>query len=302
MTITTIRERGMLVRLSIGRWTGKVKDLNVGKEVAAHHQATAKNPGEYTKYLMPKDELDAIGRVEGAARNAHYKLTLPWADNGERILCVDGFDRYRDEISRYKSEYENVTRTFMNKWDTLYRRAIIEHGSLFSPSDYPSKESVREKFYFDLDFRPVPDSADFRVNINDKELEKIRHQINQANTDNLKSAMTDVWDRLYKVVDKMAVTLHNFDPNGKGKDRGKFRDSLVNNIADICSVLPALNITMDSDLEALRKRVEKKLTAFSAQDLRESDGARTMVAKDASELTREIMDRMKWYAGSSGGA
>jgi hypothetical protein len=72
-------------------------------------------------------------------------------------------------------------------------------------------------------------------------------------------ATKDLWERLHTVVSRMSERLSD-------KDK-KFHDTLVGNISDLCCLLSKLNLTGDADLEAMRHKIEAKLTFQDADTL-----------------------------------
>ena len=97
--------------------------------------------------------------------------------------------------------------------------------------------------------------------------------------------MTNLWQRVYELVKPLADKLN--DP------KGIFRDSLVEKIHDLTNLLPKLNITGDKKLNDLTNEIRQKLCSRSPGELRDLDGVRGRVAKDADD----ILDRMKGYTG-----
>ena len=83
----------MLVTLRIHHWSGKRYDRKASDHVAHHHDADT-DAGRYTKRLLPKAAFAALTKAVSAARTAHYDNTLPWDDQGRRLLSVDNFDAY----------------------------------------------------------------------------------------------------------------------------------------------------------------------------------------------------------------
>jgi hypothetical protein len=63
-----------------------------------------------------------------------------------------------------------------------------------------------------------------------------------------------------------------------------FRDTLVTGLADLCAILPGLNLTGDERLDELRKRAEGMIANVDPQDLRELSSVRQSVARQAAEI------------------
>jgi hypothetical protein len=67
-----------------------------------------------------------------------------------------------------------------------------------------------------------------------------------------------------------------------------FRDTLTGNIQSLCDVLKSLNITEDPELEAMRKRIDEKLTGYNPDSLRKGRNIRMEVAKEAQDILSHI--------------
>ncbi len=156
---------------------------------------------------------------------------------------------------------------------------------MFNPADYPAANCLREKFHFATEVTPVPDAADFRVDMAQDEVENIRSQIEQQIRKGQAEAMNDLWQRLYDVVQKMADKLAEKD--------SVFRNSLVGNIQELTSLLPKLNVADDKDLSRLYKDVEQKLCQYEANDLRKDKTIR----KETAYQARTITEAMESYMG-----
>jgi len=95
--------------------------------------------------------------------------------------------------------------------------------------------------------------------------------------------MTDLWLRLYKVVEHMVERL--------SKTEHKFKNSLVTNITELCELLPKLNITDDINLNTTLNEIRTKLTEFTPTTLREDSAIRNKTAREAET----ILNKMKHY-------
>ena len=83
----------MLVSLRIAAWSGRLYDRKASNHVAAHHDASA-SAGRYNKCLLPKAAFAALTATMSACRTSHYAQTLPWDDQGGRLLTVANYERY----------------------------------------------------------------------------------------------------------------------------------------------------------------------------------------------------------------
>lgn len=279
-----LSEKAMLVNLSISQWTARKYDRKVSSEVNAAHGAKD-DAGRYNKSLVARESLKDIQRIVNQARILHYEKTLPWFDEGARILPAAMFSEYSATMRQLRGEFETVVRDFADAYPALIDDARIALNGLFNVQDYPPAEMIRGKFDWRVSISPLPNADDFRVQLSDDEIETVRKEIEARAGDAAEMANKDLWERLYKVVSNMADKLVIPD--------AIFRNSLVENIGELTSMLPKLNITNDANLEEMRRKVESKLAATNPEILRTDSIVRRETAKDAQAL----LDAMKGYMG-----
>jgi hypothetical protein len=277
-----LQEKAMLTFLTISQWTARKHDKRATEDVAQKYHVSGE-AGRYNKVLIAKEELKEIQKIANGARTFHYKNTLPWSDDGNRILTAANYFTYTTEMQKLKTEFQTHVRAFCHNYQTLVTNQMQRLNGLFNPSDYPDPLKIRSKFSVDIVVSPLPDSNDFRVGLQREEITRIQNEIADREKQLLARAMRDCWSRLYEVVKHMSEKLQDKDAT--------FRDSLVGNIINLVGLLPKLNLTNDQQLESMRKDIETKLTQTCPDDLRRSKDIRTKVAQEATEL----LDQMAGY-------
>ena len=73
--------------------------------------------------------------------------------------------------------------------------------------------------------------------------------------------MREPYERLYSHISRIVMRLSD--------KKAVFRDTLITGLADLCAILPGLNLTGDPQLDDLRKRAEKMIANLDPQDLRD---------------------------------
>ena len=277
-----LQEKAMLTFLTISQWTARKHDKRATQEVAQKYHVRGE-AGRYNKVLIAKEELKEIQKIANTARTFHYTNTLPWSDDGNRILTADNYFAYTAELQKLKAQFETHVSTFCAEYQTLVVNQMSRLNDLYNPNDYPDSSMIQSKFSLEMVISPLPDSNDFRVRMQQEEITRIQQEISQREQELLARAMKECWSRIYEVVKHMAAKLNDKDAT--------FRDSLVGNIISLVQLLPKLNITHDPELESMRQQIETKLTQASPDDLRNSRHIRKNVAEDASA----ILDAMAGY-------
>lgn len=278
-----LSSRAMLVSLSITAWTARKLDKRVTNKVLADNHAPA-DAGRFNKTLIADELLKKITQIDNECRAEHYRLTLPWSNDGARILPAKLFFDYREKMTAFRQQRETAVREFVDAYPELVRDARIRLNGLFNEADYPSAGRVAGRFTFNASYGPLPTGDDFRVNLSDDELGRIRNDIDRQTRSAMADGMRDAWQRLYDVVRHAAERLS--DPDAI------FRDTLIGNIRDICGLLPALNVTDDPQLETARQAVESALAGADPDTLRTNKPARQQTATAARAIADSIQQQL----------
>ena len=94
----------MLVSLRINSWSGRLYDRQASQQVAVHTDADT-SAGRYNKRLLPKQAFAALAATMSNARTSHNANTLPWNDQGGRLLTVANYDRYTAALDTLSSAW-----------------------------------------------------------------------------------------------------------------------------------------------------------------------------------------------------
>lgn len=279
-----IQERAVLVKLSIGMPGNTRKDTKLTDEVQRDKHMT-KQSGRWLKQLYPDEALEPLKKAAGEAREWHYLHTLPWTDEGWRILPTVHHFEYAEHIGNFRAAYEGLAQThFVARYDEWLDWALKSHNGTFDPKDYPGAAMIGRKFQFNVDFTPVPSGEDFRVKLNAVDMEIMQQQVNTRVSTAVDEARRDLWRRLMEPLGHMVERLKEPD--------AVFRDSLIGNLREIVGLLPALNVTEDEKLAEFRMEIERELCKAGPDTLRDSKPTRAEVARKAEE----ILKRMEGYA------
>lgn len=267
-----IQNRTMLVQLTIHQWTGVRHDKTVSAEVERAHAAT--NAGRYNKHLIDKTHLAPISTAANALRAFHYSRTLAWADGGQRILPSALFMQYRDDLAKHSRAFDQEVSHFIGKYPDLVQAARQSLGTMYNPKDYPDATDLRKSFGIDLNIMPVPDAADFRVDVDDETRAEIQASITASIAERQAGTVKECWNRLRDVLERIVEQC--------SKEKPIIRDSLMENAMSLADVLQGLNITGDPQLA--RAEVELKALCCSPVALRMSAQRRSETAAKASEI------------------
>ena len=281
-----LSDKALLVQLSISQWTARKYDKKATEQVASANNAAVQS-GRYNKSLLPmNDFLANVHQKSTLIRKKYYANTLPWGIDGTQILPSANYLSFMTDFRKEKYEWQMVVNSFLSEYMRLKTHARVSLNTLYNEADYPSQDEVASKFDMDMSIMPVPD-GDFRVDVAEEELARITADVERRVVDASQNAMKEAWTRLHDRVKHMAEKLD--DP------KAVFRDTLVENTREICSVLTRLNFTDDPNLEAMRQEVEQSLTKHHPDALRNDPDLR----RDKAAEAKAIMAKMGAFMGAN---
>ena len=281
--VPSLASSAMLVELNISVWTGRKKDKRESKTVANQNYADSNVVSVNKMLLGDCDELKAINELKGRMRNhVHYAMTMPWSET-VRLLSTKAYPDYHQQMTALIAEGEQLVDTFVENFDFHKVRANAQLGNLYVASDYPTSEEIRSKFGFRLNYMPLPDSGDFRVDIGNEAMAQLKQDYDKFYGDQLSNAMGDLWKRMHTALTNMSDKLT--DSNGK---KQVFRDSLVSNALSMVDLLTTCNVTGDSQMEAMRQRLESTLRGVTPEGLRDDEFLRAETKGKVDDILKSI--------------
>jgi hypothetical protein len=283
-TAPTLASSAMLVEVNISNWAGRKKDKRASIDVTSANHADSGVASVNKKLLANSDTLRAIQTHVTAVRNMHVNMTMPWSNSGLRLLPTAQYFKYSQAMSGMQSEFDKLVLEFLSAYNDEVVDVQLKLGDLFSHDDYPTVESLERKFAFRMNYMPLPDAGDFRVDIGNDALDEIRQTYADFYTKQYNTAMNDVWTRLHKALTNMSERLDY----GTKEDRKIFRDSLVDNVTDMIELLRVCNVTNSMQMGAMANRLEDAMSGVTPDALREDDTFRADVKHAVDAAIRSL--------------
>ncbi len=275
----------MLVLVGFSKWEPRKFDKKVTAEVAAKHNVTEK-AGRYNKRLFIETpaSLQAVHSAISAASETYYNETLPWSDDGCRLLPSSNYLTFCDAMRAHQAQIETAVRGFVAEYPQLIQIAKQQLNGLFKEEDYPPVSQIAERFGMATKFYPVPEGKDFRVELSKEHLASLRQQIDQDTEKAFNDAMDEAFGQLFDATAHMAEMLTAKDP------KRSIKDVLVENTRATVERIKRLNLTNNPQLAEIGNRIIAQLCATDGGTLRSQDATRETVAKNAAKLTKELAD------------
>jgi len=267
-----------------GRKLGKKETQSLIDSIGCADDAVRVN-----KFIIPKDIIDGPIKARLEAYQLRDRLSVPWTANGVGLVRADQIEIFQTKMGELERKFWKDVDYMIERYeiffDALYQNGSERMGSSFDESDYPTPSELRAKYRFKIHYGNLADSKDWRVNLPKEKLQELAVAASEREKDLIHQGIRAAWERLYKVVSHMAERI-NFGPDD---DKKIFRDTLTGNIAELCEILPLLNITGDPDLEQVGKEIYDKLATADPAMLREDHVYR----KKAKDEADEILEKMK---------
>lgn len=244
-----ITTNAMLVNLTISQWTARKYDKKVSRSVEEANEAN--DAGRFNKLLIDKKAIELIARAAGKGRDFLYENTLPWGDNGDRLLPASMYFKFTEGMRERREAYNTAVNNFIKQYPDLCTAARKRLGKMYDPNDYPHVDTLRHRFEWRLSFANIPDAGDFRVDMEAAAANDVKQAIQEAATQREQEAANALMARAKAACEHMYTRLIDKD--------AIFRDSLVTNIEVLTELMPQLNVMKHDNIDTIAKDMKEHL-------------------------------------------
>jgi hypothetical protein len=280
----SITSSAVLVEMNISVWTANKLDKGATEGVLTSNGATSGDAAQVRKNLMAGTSArKEIADYAAGCRLWHNTRTLPWADKGARLLPTSLFLDYKAEANIRRDTFNQMVDKFIGNYPALVQTASNYMGTLFNQDDYPSPDTVREKFGYRLVFSPVPESGDFRLDLPAQDMLEMQENYRSAFDDRLAEAMRTPWDQLHKMLGTMSTKL----TEGDADTQKRWHDTFVTNAHEMCAMLTHLNVAKDPKLEDARRQLEVAMIGVDIEDIKDDELTRAKLKGKLDNILKE---------------
>lgn len=279
-----ISERAMLCTLKLKIWQGERIDHATSAEVA-HSKRADSDAARVVKRLISPSYTKPAREQANRIRYVWQARTLPWRNDGARVLSTDMFDDFMKAIGEPLEAFNRAADAFANNYPVIRAGAAQRLGQLYDEREFPSDGSVRSLFDVDLGFEPI--AEDWRVKLDEHQMKYLRSKVQDQLNEGLEIAMRDLASRAEKVVSRLHERLTATADDG---ERRLLRTEVIDSITELAEAIPSMNITADPTIEKIAQDMKRRLTRFDAAQLRSDESLRKSVATDAAAVLSRIND------------
>lgn len=201
-----------------------------------------------------------------------------------RLLPTTLYFKYHQQITALQSEFDRLVDKFIEAYDWEVVQAQAKLGNLFHRDEYPTAESLRDKFGFRMSYVPLPDAGDWRVDMEREAQDSLRSQYEDFYSKQVEGAMRDIWTRLHTALQRLIVQL-NVDDEGK---KGKIYTSTMENVLQMTELLEVSNYNNDPSLTLAAQRVFAALEGVDREDLVRNEAFR----EDTKKAMQSAIDAL----------
>lgn len=288
----SLRESAMLCDLKLTSFTGERTSKRTSREVteqknAEHGSATV------TIKMIPGKYLKEIRSVDQRLRTTHNLLTMPWGHDDSNLLPSSLFFDHVQKIGDLGETRKQEIAAFKQLYPMIRDSAETKQrlGDLYDEIDWPSADEVEAMFTMKVVHRPIPSGDDFRLDLDESEVLKIRAEVEAEVKASLDASMKAIKDRivvaLQDFVDRVGDYQVVIGPDGP-KTVGVFRNSILDNLSRLVEVLPNLNLLNDQLIDDATVEIKSKIISLDADTLRDNDAVRVNTLQIAKRLIKSL--------------
>jgi hypothetical protein len=274
-----------LYRVEMKKPAGWVKRDDLRDEQISAHGITDKKKLTTRMDAFNNRALKDLSNVHATLRKSLRLLMLPWDERGFWIVSNHRIPQVEKLVSDSQFEAEEKLEVFLNGLEAHKEGERLIMGSAFREQDYPSVEKLRAKHKIEVDIAIVPDPEDdARAGWTTQMRERYKAQLQKQEKEKVSRATADVAARIQDHVSKVLERVAGYT----GKKDGSFKDSLIQNVRDMASMIPEFNITNDPEIEAVYQKIVRDICVLDPKHLRESKELRD----DTAASAQDILDRV----------
>lgn len=279
--VPSLRDKAITVRLTRSMYRADKFDKTVTRAVETTLGSNTRGCGRYTKKLLRNcPEYKAVCTVFQDIYTYVINNTLPWMDDGVRVLPSNLYFDFVAEFNQMKSDAMGKVEALANVWDqaVLNDQALL--GAMWNADDYPSREEMVSKFAIRLVYQPIPNSADFRIDIDDADKQALDNALSEVEAKATEYVANRLLEPLKAMIEKLSIPI--------GADGSIFRDTLVSNMREACEQAKKLNINNVEAIDRVADEILSQLEHITPDTLRESDAVRSSTASKLSDIQTKL--------------
>lgn len=204
--------------------------------------------------------------------------TLPWCDEGVRLLPNSHYLEFASELGRLRSQAEAAVLELYNNWDDCVSRDLAALGAAADPDDYPDADTMAAKWHIKIRFSPIPEADDFRVDVSEEDRKEMEEDFEASANEATNYLLTQLLEPISKMVDAL----------GKVWSKHGYERTLVTNVTDITARARKLNLNGDPRIAKICDEADSILQGLTAKDLKQDHELASDVREGMAEVQKKL--------------
>ena len=285
----SLATRALLVDLTQGMFGNEVKNRQLAQELADNHQADSNTLKVVEKLLGQMTEYDELKKSLLEVYRFHVNNTQPW-EHGVRILASSRFPKYNEgidqRINNVWQKHQKFVKAYKTMQDDNFEGERAARNGLFDVSQYPTSEYLNTRTRCAIVYSQVPDSGDFRVDLDEDSVKIITEQVQNREKMLQEQANRFTVDRIQKALERVKKVMSSSKP--------RIFKSLFEELQSAVEPLGDFAQLDDTGLlDSIQKKFGSKLNELANSDAEEFKGSgaaslRNATLKDADKLAKEL--------------
>ena len=283
-----LKNKCLMVRLSRKKINRNKMDKDLGQELRDKKNVTDSAAVRVNKSIFTAESSEKYMKVFNEGSKYFYRVTLPWDDQGWRLLSIDLFKEFTTKFKGFTRDYREAVLDWVENIGQHIEDSKAVLQGAWSQDDYKfisanglfDREWLLDQFGFEVEFNTVTNGDDLRASLTETDREVIAEQINAQAMAKFAKAQEHIITSLHECIFSIHERLCVGDQ--------VFRDTLLSNLEDLVDLIPKLNIANDPALNLLASEAKVKLLKWDPQTLRDDPMARKEVSDDAAKILNNM--------------
>lgn len=275
---------GLRPRLSC--WDGRATDESLGNEVRQSHNIGSRKDASVRVRLVSEEFIGTVTAHYSQARQFIYQKTLPWSNDGDRVIGTSKYQEFEDAIVKLDMEGRQLVKAFLiDKKDSIMADARARLNGAFDEALFPPWDRLSEKFAITLNVFPIQHPNDARIEgLTEAVTNRVKDEATRAVNERVEGTVADILTDMRLIVSDLKVKCSE-DKKGT---KYKFLIERALAAADHAE----LDITGNPVIASAAKRLRQAVEGLTTDTLQRSHRARNTVIEVAEEVAKSINEVM----------
>lgn len=284
--MTDVTHRAMLASLTQRAWKATATDREVAMQAEQNADAET-GTMRVIKELTPKQYIKPIHTIMTIGYTEHRSMTVPGFIRGQYLLATAVFDRYCQVHALVRDQFNEAVENFCNFYPNILDAAPKRLGKAFRENDFPTKHQIKGFFEYSIQFAPIPQISDWRLEgLSDQDTEKLRQEVEQNVKAMYATATQEVFDRARVILEKIVSQSQAY--TGKFGGSAVLRDATIENLKEISELVCSMNISDDPLLAKIGQDMVNEFSNVKGAEIRKN----AKVREDVMAAAQRILAKM----------